>query len=1642
MKKFKLFLAALAAMVGLSANAQTWTGNAPTEGTFFLYNVGAAKFLNNGDPNSEWGTNAYLQTGFGMDIVLEAAGENAYNLNTNVSNGGNSNYLANSTWCDGAATPWTFRAVEGETNVYQIINNGQYIMANEAGNDVEMVGDPAGRTISNTYWKLVSENDFKAAMQAKTYSATDPMDVSVFIKGRSFARNDGRNSTWITTHNGGNWVWIGASENKYYGNESWNNTFDVHQAITGLPDGTYEVRCSGFGTNGTTYIYGNSKQGQLQTDNTTSYGTNKEAKWKAIHEDNAFAGQTTGTFTLSGGNLTVGIKRETNQNQDWCVYDEFRLYYYGLDLSEFVAELAAAVAAAEAVEGTVPFAAYNALAAVVAEQNQTYTSAADYTAATTAIETATNTAKALQPNYSRYINVRNAVLAINNTINVSEANSQAEAATTAESLETAVQTVRTALANYLSTASLGEGETIDLTDALIDNAAPGVSGNTDYWTNSSNPGLQFNLWEYYQVSGGTTKQTIATSLPAGNYKLTAIAFTRTGYEAKLNAGENSTNIAQVASGTVNNREQGSNWIAEGNGNGVTDLVFNLSEATADLEIGLTADNSNGGDHWMCWRSFRLVYGDVFEPYTLVEGKMNADVAAAQTAADNAFQSNPSPATYMAVQEAIAAAQTSKDAYAKAATAIADAKALQANYTFVTPAAATTFAEAIAAIETPYNEGSLADADANNAGRTLGVVMVDWHAEATNTAASNYMISAWPSTYTINDWSWEGNDDGSNFKVPFFQDWVADGDSLAAKTMTGTLTGLENGLYSVTAWVRVRAKNETAVADATGITMDVNAGTAVDITEGTQVGETQFQLKEYTAEGLVKDGNLTLNFNIAAANNISWLAFKNVKYTKVRDLTPEELAVVPADLAIEATSTVFKGKTTTLIATSTTEGASIDGFVDWTSDNTNVATVDANGVVTGVAYGTANITVTSTLNAEATATCAVTVTAPLITEAENLDFADGPVKDNMITTYAKDMSTNNTPYSQMQEVNGWTFGVANGDARAAGVMAYGSSYGMGANGNTFYAPATNPAGDTGNALGMVGVWQGSVQYVQNVKLPAGAYTITVPVYRNGGASALVKNLIGVIFDDGTEHLATTTTYAQNTWTPETIKFTVTEDTYGRLSLGLNAPNKGSNDSQRLWIDGVTVAFEPFATTEEIAALNAAITTAEGHALGFDEGDYAPYKNVDALTALAAAKALDTTNPIAQSDVTSATAALTSATWTANTEEVNAVHDGTFAAAENNGAPAGWTMSNNELGGATHSRAFVGDTRLSEFNTTNSGFYIRFDGIYSDRGSMYYYGNATGYTMPLKAGVTYYAKVDIKGWGSTGKNQRMNITGPTGFSTVSQDLKLSNNADTDDAEPQQFLIVFTASFDGNYVINFQTPGDDTQKHNAIISNVELKRVPEIVLDEAVAWTPTASPSANVTLKRSFNSNWATFAVPFDIDNETLKAQFGDDVQVSTISADADNLNFSAMQTPAITANEPVIMKVSNTAGTYTFDNVEIKAATPTLTPIEGVQVIGNYSGQITMPASDDATKYYYIASNKLKYTTGTQTLKGFRAYFSVAADSPVKGFFENGYDFEGLPTAIDGLQAEGANATIYNLAGQRVNKAQKGIYIVNGKKVLVK
>ena len=86
--------------------------------------------------------------------------------------------------------------------------------------------------------------------------------------------------------------------------------------------------------------------------------------------------------------------------------------------------------------------------------------------------------------------------------------------------------------------------------------------------------------------------------------------------------------------------------------------------------------------------------------------------------------------------------------------------------------------------------------------------------------------------------------------------------------------------------------------------------------------------------------------------------------------PDDPIAVEGITLDKTTATVEEGATVTLTATVTPENAT-NKAVRWASDKTDVATVDANGKVTAVAAGTANITVT-TADGGKTATCTVTV----------------------------------------------------------------------------------------------------------------------------------------------------------------------------------------------------------------------------------------------------------------------------------------------------------------------------------------------------------------------------------------------------------------------------------------------------------------------------------------------------------------------------------------------------------------------------------------------------------------------------------------------------------------------------------------------
>ncbi len=185
----------------------------------------------------------------------------------------------------------------------------------------------------------------------------------------------------------------------------------------------------------------------------------------------------------------------------------------------------------------------------------------------------------------------------------------------------------------------------------------------------------------------------------------------------------------------------------------------------------------------------------------------------------------------------------------------------------------------------YEDGELSPDEANALQDPF--VVTGWRA---NNNVDDLLMSVWdpaPETwdqYYINTWSVEGATDGTDFAVPFFEYWTGDDNSLGEKVLTGTVTGLESGTYGVSAWVRVRGKNNFT-RPAYGITMQVNDGTAIDAAASTEVPNSNFYVGQMSAIGEVgEDGKLTLKFNVAADNNISWLSFKNVKYNKMQTFT--------------------------------------------------------------------------------------------------------------------------------------------------------------------------------------------------------------------------------------------------------------------------------------------------------------------------------------------------------------------------------------------------------------------------------------------------------------------------------------------------------------------------------------------------------------------------------------------------------------------------------------------------------------------------------------------------------------------------------------------------------------------------------------
>lgn len=238
--------------------------------------------------------------------------------------------------------------------------------------------------------------------------------------------------------------------------------------------------------------------------------------------------------------------------------------------------------------------------------------------------------------------------------------------------------------------------------------------------------------------------------------------------------------------------------------------------------------------------------------------------------------------------------------------------------------------------------------------------------------------------------------------------------------------------------------------------------------------------------------------------------------------------------------------------------------------------------------------------------------------------------------------------------------------------------------------------------------------------------------------------------------------------------------------------------------------------------------------------------------------------------------------------------------------------------------------------------------------------------------------------------------------------------------------------------------------ITVTVKLPVAKDYTLDEEDINVIEDYDNANVTLTRTFyhDNAWNTLCLPFDVDANKVATAFAG-AEIREIDPNKCTVNtIQFVPATEIKAGVPYIIKW----------NENVAEAKPFEETFEGVMLVAEpkpvtinnndikFTGFYNKTTADNLGESVAAigAENKLfKVTSGE--MKGFRAAFVLKSNTPASVIK---LVIDGIATGIEDLVIDGvkANGRVYNLNGQFVgnslNGLQPGLYIQNGKKIVVK
>lgn len=251
---------------------------------------------------------------------------------------------------------------------------------------------------------------------------------------------------------------------------------------------------------------------------------------------------------------------------------------------------------------------------------------------------------------------------------------------------------------------------------------------------------------------------------------------------------------------------------------------------------------------------------------------------------------------------------------------------------------------------------------------------------------------------------------------------------------------------------------------------------------------------------------------------------------------------------------------------------------------------------------------------------------------------------------------------------------------------------------------------------------------------------------------------------------------------------------------------------------------------------------------------------------------------------------------------------------------------------------------------------------------------------------------------------------------------------------------------------TNADQARATNITVT-VEVPKAKSYTLDETKTDNVIETyENANVTLQRTLSKDyWNTFCVPFALDAKQVTQYFGEGTQLRTYEGNCNNNIVYFATVDNIEAGKPYIMKPGNAVVTNpTFEGVSMVATgldengnPQAVGDASTVQMKGIYN-HVTLV--QDKTNIYIGAGNKFYYPADAEAcqMNGLRAYFIVPEGTDIKKLRAN---LDGATTSLGEIfDTEESNTPVYNLQGQCVGNSlstlKSGIYVQNGKKVVVK